>query len=196
MGDRQWKIAGINFDHMHMGDNLRMAHEHPQVEIVGICDEDPSRMQDAVRNFDIPDDRVFTDYIECIEKAGPDVVLLCPATARHGEWTKKIAPLGVHVIMEKPFAASLEEADKQAREIVDPWGNPLVYFHNRDYKKPKSYMCTYKLLGRKNASGFKPGKSKKTATYHSWSSYQIWSVGPNGENENGEGDDIGSWGGK
>ena len=86
--------------------------------------------------------------------------------------------------------------DNQAREIVDSWGNPLVYFHHRDYKKPKSNMCTYKMMGRKNASGFKPGKSKKTATYHSWSSFQIWSVGPNGKNENGEGDDIGSWGKK
>ncbi len=84
--------------------------------------------------------------------------------------------------------------DRQAREIVDSWGNPLVYFHNRDYKKPKSYMCTYRGLGRKNLSGFKPGKSKKTATYHSWSRYQIWSIGPDGKNENGEGDDIGSWG--
>ena len=38
----KWKIAGINFDHLHMGDNLRMAFEHADVEIVGICDEQPS----------------------------------------------------------------------------------------------------------------------------------------------------------
>ena len=108
----RWKIAGINFDHFHMGDNLRMACEHPDVEIVGICDEQPERMQDAIRNFEIPDDRVFTDYAECLEQTRPDVVLLCPATARHGEWTEKVAPFGVHIIMEKPFAASLAEADR------------------------------------------------------------------------------------
>jgi type II secretion system protein G len=84
--------------------------------------------------------------------------------------------------------------DSQAREIVDSWGNPLVYFHNRDYAKPKTHMQTYKLTSGKKLSGFAPGKSKKTAAYHSWSSYQIWSVGPNGKNENGEGDDIVSWG--
>ena len=33
---KPWKIAGINFDHMHMGDLLRMVHEHPNAEIVGI----------------------------------------------------------------------------------------------------------------------------------------------------------------
>ena len=54
----KWKIAGINFDHMHMGDNLRMAFEHPEVEIVGICDAQPERMQQAITNFSIPDTQV------------------------------------------------------------------------------------------------------------------------------------------
>jgi glucose-fructose oxidoreductase len=109
---KTWKIAGINFDHLHMGDNLRMAHEHPQAEIAGICHEDPARMQTAIENFHIAPDRVFTDYRACIETTKPDIVLLCPATARHGEWTEKVAPYGVHIIMEKPFAASLAEADR------------------------------------------------------------------------------------
>lgn len=107
----KWKIAGINFDHMHMGDNLRMAFEHPEVEIVGVCDEQPERMQTAIDNFAIPKERIFTDYRNCLEETRPDLVLLCPATARHGEWTERIAPLGVHILMEKPFAASLPEAD-------------------------------------------------------------------------------------
>ncbi len=109
---KTWKIAGINFDHLHMGDNLRMAYEHPQAEIVGVCHEEPDQMKSAIENFKIPPDRVFTDYRKCLESTGPDIVLLCPATARHGEWTEKVAPYGVHVIMEKPFAASLDEADR------------------------------------------------------------------------------------
>ena len=30
------KVAGINFDHFHMGDLLRMAAAHPDVQIVGL----------------------------------------------------------------------------------------------------------------------------------------------------------------
>ncbi len=112
MSDKKWRIAGINFDHMHMGDNLRMASEHPGVELVGICDEQPERMQTAVTNFDIPEARVFTQYQELLDQTKPDLVLLCPATAQHAEWVKKIAPSGVHILMEKPFAASLGEADE------------------------------------------------------------------------------------
>ena len=50
-------------------------------------------------------------------KQNPDIVLMCPATATHGEWTEKVAPYGVHVIMEKPFAASLSDADAMIRAL-------------------------------------------------------------------------------
>jgi predicted dehydrogenase len=115
---KKWKVAGVNFDHMHMGDNLRMAFNHPDAEIVGVCDEQPERMAKAVENFRIPGDRVFTDYRECIENTRPDLVILCPATARHGDWTEKVAPFGVHALVEKPFAASLTEADRMLSAVA------------------------------------------------------------------------------
>ncbi|MCG8599148.1 MAG: Gfo/Idh/MocA family oxidoreductase [Verrucomicrobiales bacterium] len=107
-----WRIAGINFDHFHMGDLLRMAHEHPDAEIVGIADEDESRMFEARSKFGLSPDQVFTDYRECLDTTQPDLVILCPAPARHAEWVEKVAPSGAHILMEKPFAASLAEADR------------------------------------------------------------------------------------
>lgn len=106
------KVVGLNFDHMHMGDLLRKCHEHPEVEIAGICDEDPARMKEAVANFGIPSDRVFTDPHRCLETTEPDFVVLCPATARHAEYVELVAPYGAHLFVEKPFAASLAEADR------------------------------------------------------------------------------------
>lgn len=108
---KTWKIVGINFDHMHMGDLLRMVHEHPHAEIAGICDEQPGRMKEAAGNFAIPEDRVFADYRACLEATKPDLAILCPATAGHADWTERVAPFGVHVLMEKPFAATLADAD-------------------------------------------------------------------------------------
>src|SRR5438874_3164860 len=104
---KPWKIAGINFDHMHMGDLLRMVDEHPHAEIVGICDETPARMTNVAQKLSIPAERQFSDFHRCLETTKPDLVILCPATARHGEWTEKVAPFGVHILMEKPFAATL-----------------------------------------------------------------------------------------
>jgi len=114
---KKWRIAGINFDHMHMGDNLRMAFEHPNVEIVGICDEQPERMEAAKKNFNIPAERIFTDYRICIDKTKPDIVILCPATAHHADWTEKVSIYDVNIVMEKPFAASLREANRMIAAI-------------------------------------------------------------------------------
>lgn len=108
---KRWRIAGINFDHFHMGDLLRQAFEHEAVELVGISDEQPERMRSAAAQFGLSSDQVFTDYRRCLETTRPDIVLLCPAASRHGEWVEKVAPYSTHIIMEKPFAASLAEAD-------------------------------------------------------------------------------------
>lgn len=128
-----YRIAGINFDHMHMGDLLRMVHEHPNAEIVGICDDDPARMQAAITNFSIPAEAVFTDLDRCMQESKPDIVILCPATARHGEYVEKVAPYGTHILVEKPFAASLAEADrmiaavaKTGKTLVINW--PLAWY--------------------------------------------------------------------
>jgi predicted dehydrogenase len=111
------KIVGINFDHFHMGDLLRMAHEHQRSEIVGICDEDPARMTDSIRNFAIPPEQVFSDYRQCLETTQPDIAILCPATARHAEFVEKVAPFNVNILLEKPMANSLAEADRMIRAV-------------------------------------------------------------------------------
>ncbi len=109
---RKWRIAGINFDHFHMGDLLRMAHDHPEAEIVGISDLQPARMDEARRNFGLAAEQVFADFRQCLEQTRPDLVILCPATADHAEWVEKVAPFGAAVLVEKPFASSVAEADR------------------------------------------------------------------------------------
>ncbi len=124
---KRWKIAGINFDHMHMGDLLRQVHEHPNAEIVGVCDKDLASMREACLNFGIPAEQQFTDVSECLETCKPDLVILCPATADHATFVERVAPYGVHILVEKPFAASLADADRMVaampkdRELIINW---------------------------------------------------------------------------
>ncbi|MBL8581563.1 MAG: Gfo/Idh/MocA family oxidoreductase [Rhizobiaceae bacterium] len=108
----KWKVAGINFDHFHMGDLLREVAEHADAEIVGIADAQPERMQGAIANFGIPAEHVFTDPEKCLAATKPDLVILCPATADHAAYVERVAPFGVHMLLEKPFAASIADADR------------------------------------------------------------------------------------
>ena len=106
----KFRIAGISFDHMHMGDLLRLVHDHPDAEIAGVYDPDPAKMETAITAFGIPPERVFTDFDACMQASKPDLALLCVATADHATYTERLAGYDCHVFVEKPFAASAADA--------------------------------------------------------------------------------------
>lgn len=139
---KTWKIAGINFDHFHMGDLLRLVHEHPSAEIAGICDEEPGRMTEAINNFSISDERVFTDIDECMKAADPDLVIICASTARHAKYVERIAPYGKHMFIEKPFADNLANADRMQNAVQD--GQKLII--NWPLRWYPSHATAYRLV--------------------------------------------------
>ncbi|MEZ4697644.1 MAG: Gfo/Idh/MocA family oxidoreductase [Rhodothermales bacterium] len=133
MPNKKWRIAGINFDFRHMDHLLAFSFAAKNAEVVGICHEDAAEMQDVIRNHGVPDEKVYTDWQRCIEETRPDIVILCPASGVHAEWVEKVAPYGVHVIIEKPFAADLAQADrmiaamkKARRRLAVNW--PLAWY--------------------------------------------------------------------
>ncbi|MFO1208061.1 MAG: Gfo/Idh/MocA family oxidoreductase [Amaricoccus sp.] len=135
----RYRVLGISFDHMHMGDLLRQVAEHPDAEIAGIWDPDRARMQGAVEAFGIPEERVFTDLWACLA-AGGDLAIVCAATARHAEVVEAIAPHGMHVMVEKPFAASAEDARRMiaamaaaGRTLAVNW--PLAWYPSHNMAK-------------------------------------------------------------
>lgn len=137
---KTWKIAGINFAHMHMGDLLRKAYNHPRAQIVAVCDEQPERMQTAAQNFSLAAEQQFTNVHECLEQTRPDIVILCPATADHADYVEQVAPFGPHILMEKPMAASLADADRMIQAVAAT-GKKLVInwplFWSRSHRTAK-----------------------------------------------------------
>lgn len=130
---RELRFAGVNFDHMHMGDLLRQVHEHPACTIAGIADGDRARMQGSIASLGIAEERVFRDFLACVEQTRPDVVMVCAKTGEHADYVEALAPLGCHVLLEKPFAASLRDADrmiaamqKSGKSLIINW--PLAWY--------------------------------------------------------------------
>ncbi len=113
----KWRVAGINFDHMHMGDLLRQTDQHPDAEIVGIQDGSREKMAQAISDFGLPDEAVFTDLDSCISETRPDLVILCAATADHAGQVEALARHQVHIHVEKPFAASVADARRMSAAV-------------------------------------------------------------------------------
>jgi len=130
---KRWRIAGINFDFRHMDHLLTYAHREPNADVVGVCHDDPAEMQEMIQYCGLVPEAVFTDWEACIREIRPDVIILCPASHLHAEWVERVAPSGAHVLIEKPFASSLEQADRMiaamrrsGRQLAVNW--PLAWY--------------------------------------------------------------------
>jgi glucose-fructose oxidoreductase len=133
-------VLGISFDHMHMGDLLRQVAEDPDAEIAGVFHPDRARMEAAIKTFSIPEERVFTDLEACLSGTKADLAILCSATAEHADYVEKIAPHGLHILVEKPFAASVSEArrmlsamEHSGRRLAINW--PLAWYRSHNTAK-------------------------------------------------------------
>lgn len=73
-------------------------------------------------------------------------------------------------------------------EYADLWKEPYVYINSHDYGKKFKYESSdgtiFEVEARKNPA---------TGTYYAPTTFQLWSIGIDGVNQNGEGDDIVSW---
>ena len=128
---------------MHMGDLLRQVNEHPDAELVGICDEHSEAMQPTIEALNIDSSKVFNDYVKCMETTKPDLVILCPPTGEHAIWVERIAPYDVHLFIEKPFAASLTDADRMIAAAAKTGKQMLI---NWPVRWERCYFTTWRLI--------------------------------------------------
>ena len=83
--------------------------------------------------------------------------------------------------------------DSFAREYLDAWGQPLVYFHSNNYKDFKGLDSIVTGEGRKISVRPKRLPTSAGGGFMNPSSFQLFSVGPNGEqdpDDSEESDDI------
>lgn len=134
-----YTVAGINFDHFHMGDNLNIVRNNPNTELVAIADEDLEEstlgLWETASELGLDDDQVFEDHQACLEAVDPDIVVMCPSPADQVEWVEKVAPYGVHVVLEKSTALTNEGYDRMIQAMEDGGGTfltnwPLAWYQS------------------------------------------------------------------
>lgn len=79
------------------------------VELAGICDKQLSLAKDAGAKFGIND--VFQDLDEMLSKKKLDAVVICTPPLTHSALTIQAMNGGCHVLVEKPMATSVQDAD-------------------------------------------------------------------------------------
>ena len=84
------------------------------LEIVVLCDIIPEHINSLVSKLDIDVGRYkkYTDYKEMLEKEKPELVAIATESGKHATIALDCLDAGANLIIEKPIALSLEDADK------------------------------------------------------------------------------------
>jgi predicted dehydrogenase len=93
----------------------RVVPEVPEVDLVGYVDSDPSALASLRAAVPIAVDRCFQSLEPAIEATKPEAVLVTATLAGHAPVTRAALGAGLHVLVEKPFAKTLDVA----QELVD-----------------------------------------------------------------------------
>jgi predicted dehydrogenase len=81
-----------------------------KVSVVAICDTMISAARDAASQFGIKG--VYDDLEEMLKKENLDVVDICTPPQTHASLSIKAMEAGLHVLVEKPMATSVQQADE------------------------------------------------------------------------------------
>jgi len=104
---------------------------HPRAELVGVCDSDATRLEDAARRWGAEADR---DPVALCRRLRPDVVSLCTPDPTHHVLAERVlreAPPRV-LFVEKPLALSAAEGERLV-ELGERQSCAIAVNHTRRY---------------------------------------------------------------
>jgi D-apiose dehydrogenase len=102
-------------------------------EIVAICDTNPARLAIAGDGFGIT--RRYAEAGEMLRAERPDFVDIATTAPSHRPLVELAAGLGIPVIVQKPFAATLDDA-KAMVQACKAAGVPLMVHENFRWQSP------------------------------------------------------------
>lgn len=91
--------------------NHIMAAKNNNLDFVAMCDLDPEMMRDKTVKFDLQNVHQYTDYHEMLEKEQPELVAIATWSGEHAKIALDCLDAGCNLIIEKPIALSLSDAD-------------------------------------------------------------------------------------
>lgn len=104
------RVAIVGLVHGHVHGFLEQYRHSPDIEIVAVVDPDRDLLSKVARHYGFESSQLFTNLDEMLANAHPRAVLIYSNTYDHRRIVETCARRGVHVIMEKPLAVSLDDA--------------------------------------------------------------------------------------
>jgi len=104
-------VAGLNHDHVYL---IMNSYEKGEVNIVGISESNTDLIKRFKQRYKLPDSLFNNDLTSLLKKRKPDVVLAYNAINDHLAVVEAAAPFGISVMVEKPLATTVKQAQRMA----------------------------------------------------------------------------------
>ncbi len=104
-------IAGLTHDHVH---NVMNQYKRGEVIIAGIAEADQQLIARYKKAYNLPDSLFFESLPALLKHTTPDAVLAYNSIIEHLGVVETCAPKGISVMVEKPLATTLKDAERIA----------------------------------------------------------------------------------
>ena len=105
-----------------------------KLEIAAVCDIIPEKMPQLLAKHGLENDssiKYYEDYIKLLDEVKPELVSIATESGVHAEIALACIDRGIHVIIEKPMAMSMEDADEIIRRGSEKHVKVSVCHQNR-----------------------------------------------------------------
>ena len=103
------RVGIIGLVHDHAWDNLPTLKSHADTSIVAVADPNAELIERFKTEYDC--DQAYDDYEDLLQEENLDAVYIFDSNRSGAEAAQLALSMGIHVMIEKPMASSLEEAD-------------------------------------------------------------------------------------
>ncbi len=112
---KKWRVAILGLGHWYSAFNLaRALPEYPRAELVGAWWQHPAQLAAFSSRFGV---RAHADYREVLERDDVDIVHLATPVSQLEELTVAAAKAGKHILLGKPMAMNVEQADRMVAAV-------------------------------------------------------------------------------
>jgi predicted dehydrogenase len=136
--DPPLRVAVVGLVHGHVSGFLQANRKRTDIEIVGVADPDKALAARIAARYDLKAELFFTNAEEMLQKVKPQAVLTYTNTFDHRQVVKLCAKYGVHVMMEKPLAVSLDDGLAMEKAATEGKIHVLVNYETTWYRSNKA----------------------------------------------------------
>jgi predicted dehydrogenase len=139
---------------------VRVFQELAESRVAIVCDERPARLAEVRRRF--PGTDVTTNVDRALEYPGVDAVVICTEASSHISVGTRALLAGKHILVEKPLATTVRDADELIDLAAEQGAVLLVghtFLYNPGVRKVREYVedsylgSLYYLYARRTSLG-------------------------------------------